>query len=646
MDRVAASGARFRVDEIAGGRAAYQLRSLRYLWRRAGAFDVVLAQEMLRGALNATAVGVLKRVPVVTYMGISPIEYFRCRRERGQIGALAALGGELAIRTLMRTNGALASRALVMGPYLAEVAAPFSARVAQGRYYGVDTALFRPASAVERLELRRRLDLPRDRFLVLLSSRISHEKDPETVLRAAAMVRARGVDAVVMNLGGGHREFLALAHALGLESPAEWVLARPAVHPMEELADYYRAADVLAQGSLAEGLGLSPLEALACETPVVATAIGGMAAHLGPYAALTPRRDAAAMADAMLSVAFDPGARPRRSRAGPGVRAAPLDARRRVRRAARRVGGSGRGAARHPSRRGARMTRPRVAVVSDLREEHWPSMDLVAEVLISGLEAGGDRAVDPFHLCPPMTRRLTRVPWLGQRALLNTTDRVINRYWDYPRWLRGQTDRFDLFHIVDHSYAHLASTLPAGRSIVMCHDVDAFAGVLPGATPPSAVSRVMGRRLLAGLRAAARVVCGSRATHDALLAHRLVDASRAVVVPYGAAPRVCPGARSAGRFGTRPVVRPARGRRARHPARGQHHSAQAHRRPARDLRRPPSPSPGRAAPAGRRTADGGANAAGRAARRGRGDRVAAVSRSADARRRLPSCGPGAAAVRA
>jgi glycosyltransferase involved in cell wall biosynthesis len=294
------------VDEIAGGRAAYQFRSMRYLWRRAGEFDVVLAQEMLRGALNATLVGVLKGVPVVTYMGISPIEYFRCRRERGQIGAIAALGGELAIRTLMWANGAMASRALVMGPYLARVAAPFSARVVQGRYYGVDTTLFRPASAGERRELRRRLDLPGDRFLVLLSSRISHEKDPETVLRAVAMVRARGVDAVVLNLGGGHQEFLALAHSLGLESPAEWVLARPAVHPMEGLADYYRAADALAQGSLEEGLGLSPLEALACDTPVVATAVGGMAAHLGPYAALTPRRDAAAMAEALLRLAADP----------------------------------------------------------------------------------------------------------------------------------------------------------------------------------------------------------------------------------------------------------------------------------------------------------------------------------------------------
>jgi glycosyltransferase involved in cell wall biosynthesis len=180
--------------------------------------------------------------------------------------------------------------------------------------------------------------------------------------------------------------------------------------------------------------------------------------------------------------------------------------------------------------------RPRVAVISDLREERWHSMDLVADVLVGGLEAGTDRAVDPFHLCPPMVRRLTRIPWIGQRAVLNTTDRVMNRYWDYPRWLRGQIDRFDLFHIVDHSYAHLAATLPAGRSIVMCHDVDAFAGVLPGAARPSVVSQAMGRRLLTGLRAAARVVCGSVATRDALVAHGLMDGSRVLVVPYGVHP--------------------------------------------------------------------------------------------------------------
>jgi hypothetical protein len=58
---------------------------------------------------------------------------------------------------------------------------------------------------------------------------------------------------------------------------------------MKELADYYRAADVLVQGSLEEGLGFSPLEALACEVPVVASAVGGLAAHLDPVATLTPR---------------------------------------------------------------------------------------------------------------------------------------------------------------------------------------------------------------------------------------------------------------------------------------------------------------------------------------------------------------------
>jgi glycosyltransferase involved in cell wall biosynthesis len=304
-ERLRESGARVEVRTIEGGRLAFQWRSLAWLWREAASFDVVLAQEMLRGGVNATVVGALRGVPVVTYMGISPIEYFRCRRERGQIGAVAAAAGEAAIRAMMTISGRLAATALVMGPYLATVAAPFSRRVAIGRYYGVDVDLYRPATADERAALRERLNLPRHAFLIVLSSRISHEKDPETVLQSVAFARARGLDAVVLNLGGGYREFLALAASI-VPDPGEWVLARPAAHPMRELADYYRAADLLVQGSLEEGLGFSPLEALACEVPTVASAVGGLAAHLGPVAALTPRRDAVAMASAILQVASNP----------------------------------------------------------------------------------------------------------------------------------------------------------------------------------------------------------------------------------------------------------------------------------------------------------------------------------------------------
>lgn len=306
-DRVAASGIAVPVYLIDGGRAAFQWRSLVWLWCHVPRFDVVLSQEMLRGSLNATLVGALRRVPVVTTLAVAPVEYFRCRRERGQIGPLTAWAVERVIRMLMTINGRLATRCVALGPYLHGIASRYCARTESGAYYGVDVDSFIPADAGERMALRTTRDLPADRFVILLASRISHEKDPETVLRAVALVRARGLDAVVLNLGGGYKDFIALAGTLGLPDASRWVIGRPAAHPMTGLADYFRAADVVVQGSLAEGLGLSPLESLACGTPVVATAVGGMV-HLEGVARLTPRRDPEAMAEALCWVASHPEA--------------------------------------------------------------------------------------------------------------------------------------------------------------------------------------------------------------------------------------------------------------------------------------------------------------------------------------------------
>jgi len=306
--RVRASGARVTVVEIPGSRLAFQARSLAWLWSHIAEFDVVVSQEVLRGSVNATLAGALRGVPVVTYMGIAPVEYFRCRRERGRIGPVQAAVGEAAIRAMMTVNGRLATACLAMGPYLRDIAANYCTRSMVGLYYGVDTSYFRPADRDERRQLRVRRDLPLDKFLIFLSSRISHEKDPETVLRATAIARARGLDAVVLNLGGGYREFIELGRTLGLPSPDEWVLGRPAAHPMTEVADYFRAADTMALASLAEGAAYSTLEALSCATPVVATNIGGMAVQLAGVAQLTPRQDPQAMADAFLWIAANPDA--------------------------------------------------------------------------------------------------------------------------------------------------------------------------------------------------------------------------------------------------------------------------------------------------------------------------------------------------
>jgi glycosyltransferase involved in cell wall biosynthesis len=304
--RILRSGARVGVDEIPGGRLRYQVGSFRYLWEKARDFDVILSQEILRGSLNSCLAGSLLKVPVVTYMNIPPLEYYRCRRERGQCGWVTAMAGESVIRVLMRFNGKLAARCVAVGPYLVESASQYCSRVTMGRAYGVDTGFYLPANDSERLQLRAKLNLPTDQFLVFVGSRISHEKDPGTVLRAVSLVRAQGMDAVVINLGGGYRDFVNLAEHLGLPKAGEWVLGRPAAHPMTELADYYRTADAVAQASLEEGAGMVPLEALACGTPVVCTAVGGMARILPGYARLTPRCDAEAMAKELLWVASNP----------------------------------------------------------------------------------------------------------------------------------------------------------------------------------------------------------------------------------------------------------------------------------------------------------------------------------------------------
>ena len=302
-ERVAASRAHLHVAEIPGRRLAYQARSFGWLWRHAREFDVILSQELLRGSLNTTLVGAARGVPVVTMMSLPAVEYFQCRRQRGQIGPLAAWAGEAVIRTLMTINGRLSECCVALGTYLQSIAATYCKRTVLGGYYGVDVDYFRPGSLDEKFQARRRLDLPEDAFIIFLASRISHEKDPETALLATAIARERGLNAVLLNLSGGYRDFLATAERMELDGAGQWIIGRPAAHPMVELADYFRAADAVVQPSLAEGLGLSPLEALACGIPVVATDIGGMAATLPGFARLVPLQDPEAMAQELIWIA-------------------------------------------------------------------------------------------------------------------------------------------------------------------------------------------------------------------------------------------------------------------------------------------------------------------------------------------------------
>jgi glycosyltransferase involved in cell wall biosynthesis len=178
----------------------------------------------------------------------------------------------------------------------------------------------------------------------------------------------------------------------------------------------------------------------------------------------------------------------------------------------------------------------RVAVVFDYPDEGWPSMDYVGEMVLTHVESRHGAEFHPERVCPAFRRRFTHEPVIGRKPWAWNADRLLNRFWDYPRALR-RLGGFDLYHLVDHSYSQLVHGLPRGRAIVTCHDLDTFRCLLePVRDPRPFWFRAMTRRVLNGLSKAAAVACVSEATRRGLLAHRLVPAERLHVVPNGIHP--------------------------------------------------------------------------------------------------------------
>src|SRR2546421_1847341 len=86
---------------------------------------------------------------------------------------------------------------------------------------------------------------------------------------------------------------------------------------------------------------------------------------------------------------------------------------------------------------------PRVGVVCDMLEEDWFSMNLVADMLLAGLRNGNSGGFAASRLRPPMRRRFAGA---GGRRRFNA-DRLLNRFLDYPRWLRLRRGAFELLHL-------------------------------------------------------------------------------------------------------------------------------------------------------------------------------------------------------
>lgn len=139
---------------------------------------------------------------------------------------------------------------------------------------GIDTHLYRPDPATDVLE---RIGLDPDRPFVLFVGRITRQKGVPHLLRAA---RALDPDAQLVLCAGApdtpeiEREFRELVEELQrTRDGVHWI---PEMLPRPEVVQLLTHAAVFVCPSVYEPLGIVNLEAMACGTAVVASAVGGI----------------------------------------------------------------------------------------------------------------------------------------------------------------------------------------------------------------------------------------------------------------------------------------------------------------------------------------------------------------------------------
>jgi len=143
---------------------------------------------------------------------------------------------------------------------------------------GVDHAFFGPG---HRPQARRALGLPLDGRLLLFVGRIQPLKCADVAIETLAELLESGREPYRLVVVGGPSGPYGEKSLQRLRDVADSRGVRDHVHfvepqPHELLSSYYRAADVCLVPSRSESFGLVALEAAACGTPVVASAVGGL----------------------------------------------------------------------------------------------------------------------------------------------------------------------------------------------------------------------------------------------------------------------------------------------------------------------------------------------------------------------------------
>ncbi len=142
-------------------------------------------------------------------------------------------------------------------------------------HHGIDTDLFCPAD--DKAALRKSLGLPETGRLIGCFGRIRPQKGNDIFIEAMLKVLPQFPDVTAIMMGGVteqfqtfHKELQTKVANAGLE---DRVLFLPEASDFQ-ITQYFQALDLYIAPQRWEGFGLTPLEAMACGVPVIATRVG------------------------------------------------------------------------------------------------------------------------------------------------------------------------------------------------------------------------------------------------------------------------------------------------------------------------------------------------------------------------------------